>query len=558
MVAFCCIAFITAIVGVTGYIGMKKLETKFKVVIESTPLIQSAINMKLTVSQDLMVVMKLMAALDSDELAATWKEHEAVSLRFYQFKTAILNGAAFDSGRVFPARDENLRKIVTQSADYHAKHFNPSFKVIYDQMNKKLSAEPYDYDILDTIDEQTIAAGNKLEQELNKVADIARTVISQAEKQARTTQSMAVKITLIATVMGIVVAVILGFVFSGIVTKPVIKAAQFTQIISNGDFTQSLEIRQKDEMGTMAMAINKMVSGLAGIFRDITKGVATLNQTSTQISTVSRELKSHSQTMSDKSQAASRAAEEMNQRLSSVSAGSEESSSNLDTVSVAMEEMNATVKEIAENTGKARAITETAVGKAEKASVKVNELGADAKEIGQVTDVIGEISGQTNLLALNATIEAARAGDAGKGFAVVASEIKELANQTADAAKNIKAKIDRIQQSTDGTVVEIEEISKVIHDVDQIVSSIASAIEEQSITSKEMAENIARAAHGIHETNAHISDSSVAAGSISADISSVHETSDLVAESSRKLTENVVKLTDFSGRLKEILGNFKV
>jgi len=530
MVAFCCIAFITAIVGVTGYIGMKKLETKFKVVIESTPLIQSAINMKLTVSQDLMVVMKLMAALDSDELAATWKEHEAVSLRFYQFKTAILNGAAFDSGRVFPARDENLRKIVTQSADYHAKHFNPSFKVIYDQMNKKLSAEPYDYDILDTIDEQTIAAGNKLEQELNKVADIARTVISQAEKQARTTQSMAVKITLIATVMGIVVAVILGFVFSGIVTKPVIKAAQFTQIISNGDFTQSLEIRQKDEMGTMAMAINKMVSGLAGIFRDITKGVATLNQTSTQISTVSRELKSHSQTMSDKSQAASRAAEEM----------------------------NATVKEIAENTGKARAITETAVGKAEKASVKVNELGADAKEIGQVTDVIGEISGQTNLLALNATIEAARAGDAGKGFAVVASEIKELANQTADAAKNIKAKIDRIQQSTDGTVVEIEEISKVIHDVDQIVSSIASAIEEQSITSKEMAENIARAAHGIHETNAHISDSSVAAGSISADISSVHETSDLVAESSRKLTENVVKLTDFSGRLKEILGNFKV
>jgi len=558
IMAFLCIALITAIVGVTGYSGMKKLEGKFKVVIESAPLIQSAVNMKLTLSQDLMIVMKLMAALDTDELEITWKEHEALVKQFEMLKTAILNGGQLSSGIIFPAKDKELREIVKLSAEYHLKNFVPTFTVIYDQMNKQLSAEAYDYELLDTIDEKAIVIGSQLEKELNKVVKIAQAVIVQAEKDAQETKTFAANITLIATILGILAAVVLGYIFSGIVSKPVIKAAKYTKTISDGDFTKSLEVDRKDEIGTMAKAINKMVSSLAAIFKDITKGVVTLNETSAELSDVSQELKTHAKEMSDKSQAASKASEEMSLRLSSVATLSEESSSNLDTVSAAMEEMNTTVNEIAKNAGGARLISETAVEKSKSTSEKVDELGTDAKEIGQVTDVIGEISEQTNLLALNATIEAARAGEAGKGFAVVANEIKDLANQTAEAAKNIKIKIDRIQKSTDGTVVEIEEISKIIDDVNSIISSIASAVEEQSVTSKEIAQNIAQVADGIHQTNGHIADSSAASGSIADDISSVNENSTQVADSSEKVIDNVKKLTDFAGRLKKILDNFKL
>ena len=141
---------------------------------------------------------------------------------------------------------------------------------------------------------------------------------------------------------------------------------------------------------------------------------------------------------------------------------------------------------------------------------------------------------------------------------MVANEIKDLAHQTAAAAKNIKIKIDRIQNSTDATIVEIEEISKVNNDVDSIVSSIASAIEEQSITSKEIAQNIAQATHRIHETNGHIADASIVSGNIAKDISSVNENSTHVADSSRKVTDNVLKLTDFAGHLKAVLANFKI
>lgn len=557
MLAFICLALITALVGITGFIGMKKLETKFNLVLESAPLIQSATNMKLTVSQDLMVAMKLMAALDTDELTSVWKEHEAFDLQFKKIKDAVLMGASLESGIIYPAKNVELRNIVQSSAEYHSKTFNPGFKVIYDQMNKKLSADPYDYDLLDTIGEKTMSIAADLETQLNKVAHIAQTVIKQADEEAQATKDMAVKITLAATVSGIIVAIVLGFIFSGIVTKPMVKAAKFTQLVSDGDLTITLDISQKDEIGTMAKAMNSMVSGLAVVFRAIANGVETLNETSFHLSDVSHELKNRAQELSDKSNAVSRNAEEMNRYIASIAASYEESSSNLDTVFSAMAEINATVNEISKNTGEAKSITDSAVAKAQSASVKVNELGIDAKEIRLFADVIGEISEQTNLLALNATIEASRAGDAGSGFAVVANEIKTLATQTAEAAKNIKIKIDRIEKSTDDTVVEIENITTVINDVDTMVSAIASFVEEQSSTSKEIADHVAQAVDGMQETDRHISDSTVASGNILNDISSVNETSARVADSSRKVTDNVLKLTEFAGRLSTIVSKFR-
>ena len=125
-------------------------------------------------------------------------------------------------------------------------------------------------------------------------------------------------------------------------------------------------------------------------------------------------------------------------------------------------------------------------------------------------------------------------------------------------AKNIKIKIDRIQNSTNGTVVEIEEVSKVINEVNSIVFSIAGAVEEQAVTSKEIAKNIAQAADGIHKTNMHIADSSLASKNIADDISSVNENSTRVADSSQKVTDNVLTLTEFASRLKQVLANFKV
>ena len=558
MIGFLMIASITAIVSLVSYNGMKNLENKFRIVIESAPLIESAVNMKLTVGQDIIAVMKLMAALDTEELDIIWKEHEASIDRFDLYKNGILKGAKLKSKTIFPAKDEKLRKIVLETGIFHEKEFRPSFKIAYEQMSKQLSAESYDYDILDTIDEKIIEIGTALTKQLDQVIGISEGLILQAENDVQAEKARATTLLLVATLMGLAAAVFLGIIISGKVTGPVKKAADFTHTIAQGDFTHSLEIDQQDEVGSMVKAMNRMVKGIAKVFKDILSGVTTLNETSSDLSTISRQLKLGAEDMSQRSESVAKGAHVMSDKITAVSESSELSSANLDTVSAAMEEMNATVNEISKNTSEARSITQTAVATAEHASVTVNELGTDAREIGQVTEVISKISGQTNLLALNATIEAARAGEAGKGFAVVASEIKDLAQQTAEAAASIAEKINRIQQSSQGTVDEIGQISGVINEVEAIVSSIAGAIEEQSITSREIAQNIAQAAQGIHETNENIAESSEASSKIARDIASVNKNAKKVTDSSRDVSDNVLKLTDFATSLQQVLSRFKL
>ena len=116
-----------------------------------------------------------------------------------------------------------------------------------------------------------------------------------------------------------------------------------------------------------------------------------------------------------------------------------------------------------------------------------------AERIGGVVQLIQSIAGQTNLLALNATIEAARAGDAGKGFAVVASEVKSLANQTARATEEIASQINDMQRATKETGAMIRTVGEVIGQMNEIATVIASAIEEQGATTREIARNVQEA-----------------------------------------------------------------
>jgi methyl-accepting chemotaxis protein len=100
------------------------------------------------------------------------------------------------------------------------------------------------------------------------------------------------------------------------------------------------------------------------------------------------------------------------------------------------------------------------------------------------------------LLALNATIEAARAGEAGKGFAVVANSVKELAKETAQATDDIGRKIDATQHDIQEAVDGIRRISRIIEQINDYQNSIAGAVEEQTVVTKQISSNVADAAHG--------------------------------------------------------------
>lgn len=242
--------------------------------------------------------------------------------------------------------------------------------------------------------------------------------------------------------------------------------------------------------------------------RELTEGLkatmTSVNQNAQALSSAAEELTAVSQQMSANS-------EETATQSNVVASAAEEVSKNVATVATSAEEMSASVKEIAKNANDAARVATEAVTVASTTNKTVAKLGESSIEIGKVIKVITSIAQQTNLLALNATIEAARAGEAGKGFAVVANEVKELAKQTATATEDISQKIEAIQTDTKGAVSAIDQISKIIGQINDISNTIASAVEEQSATTNEIARNASEAAKGSTEISKNIANVSMAA-----------------------------------------------
>lgn len=180
--------------------------------------------------------------------------------------------------------------------------------------------------------------------------------------------------------------------------------------------------------------------------------------------------------------------------MNSISRSTEQVSDHMREVAAAVGQMTSSITEVAESAEVASRVAGQASEIVTSSNSQVGQLGDAAKEIGNVVTVIEEFAEQTNLLALNATIEAARAGEAGKGFAVVASEVKALASQTADAAVDIRNRIEGIQGTADHAVSAMKEISSVISEVNNISTTIASAVEQQGVTTKQIADRVGETA----------------------------------------------------------------
>jgi len=204
-------------------------------------------------------------------------------------------------------------------------------------------------------------------------------------------------------------------------------------------------------------------------------------------------------------------AEETHRQSTAASAASEQASVNVHSVATATEELAASVGEIGRQVALSSDVAQKAVAQAAKTNTTVQGLAEASQRIGQVIELIDSIANQTNLLALNATIEAARAGEAGKGFAVVASEVKNLANQTSKATDDISTQIAGMQQVTQEVVGAIGTIGGTITEINQIAGAIATAVEQQDSSTKEIARNVQQAAVGTSEVSQNISGVSTAA-----------------------------------------------
>ena len=262
------------------------------------------------------------------------------------------------------------------------------------------------------------------------------------------------------------------------------------------------------------------ITPLRDLIAAIGANAASLGAASEELSAVSKQMTAN--------------ADETSAQANVVSAATEQVNRSIQTVSTGTDEMSVSIREIAKNAAEAARVGSAAVKVAESTNGVVGKLGESSADIGKMIKVITSIAQQTNLLALNATIEAARAGEAGKGFAVVANEVKELAKETAKATEDISQKIETIQNDTRSAVGAILQISQIIGQINEFQNTIASAVEEQTATTSEMARNVNDAARGSKDIAQNIPAVARAAESTS---SGASDTERAAAELSRMAAE---------------------
>ena len=305
--------------------------------------------------------------------------------------------------------------------------------------------------------------------------------------------------------LGVVVAlalltVVLVLATRRLVGAPVQQLSTALAYLAQGDLTHAVSVRSRDEIGTLAQAME-------GFRARLVDSLGTVRTSADSVSAASTEIAQGNQDLSGRT---------------------ENQASALEQTAASMEQLGATIRHNADSASQANQLAVDASRVAQQGGEVVSKVVSTMQNINsssqKIADIIGVIDGiafQTNILALNAAVEAARAGEQGRGFAVVAAEVRNLAQRTAAEAKAIKELIGAssamVQQGSvlaDQAGTTMQEVVSSIQRVADMVSEISAASNEQTAGVGQVGEAVTQLDQTTQQNAALVEEMAAAASSL--------------------------------------------
>ena len=335
--------------------------------------------------------------------------------------------------------------------------------------------------------------------------------------------AMRVRNTLIFVILGssaviILVALVIVFFVARNISSPIKRIYSVLLKIKEGDLTQPIEAKGKDEVSQMTLLLKDTQEGirnmvinilreadiLSGIGNDLASDMSetasSMNEITANVQSIKGRIISQSASVTETHATMEQLVANINKLNNQV----ENQSENISMASSAIEQMVANIQSVNVTLGKNAANVQTLGEASEVGRAGLSEVASDIQEIAresegllEINTVMENIASQTNLLSMNAAIEAAHAGEVGKGFAVVADEIRKLAENSGEQSKTIsivlkkiKSSIDKITQSTDNVLKRFEAIDSNIKVVSEQEETIRHAMEEQATGSRQILDGV--------------------------------------------------------------------